>query len=45
MTPPAVDALTDEAVTLGTVPRADSREPSLWPSIAAAFSRPLRAEL
>jgi hypothetical protein len=40
MTTPAVDALTDEAVSLGTVPWADSRKPSLWPSTAAAFSRP-----
>ena len=40
MTTPAVSALTDEAVSLGTVPSADSREPSLWPSTAAAFSRP-----
>jgi hypothetical protein len=40
MTTPGVDALTDEAVSLGTVRWADSREPSLWPSAAAAFSRP-----
>jgi hypothetical protein len=40
MTTPAVSALTDEAVSLGTVPWADSREPSLWPSTTAAFSRP-----
>jgi hypothetical protein len=40
MTTPAVSALTDEAVSLGTVPWADSRGPSLWPSTAAAFSRP-----
>ena len=39
MTTAAVSALTDEAVSLGTVPWAGSREPSLWPS-AAAFSRP-----
>jgi len=40
MTTPAVSALTDEAVSLGTVPWADSGGPSLWPSAAAAFSRP-----
>jgi hypothetical protein len=40
MITPAVSTLTDEAVSLGTVPWADSREPSLWPSTAAALSRP-----
>jgi hypothetical protein len=40
MITPAVSTLTDEAVSLGTVPWADSREPSLWPSTAAAFLRP-----
>ena len=40
MTTPAVDALADEAVSVGTVPGADSGEPSLWPSTAAAFSLP-----
>jgi hypothetical protein len=40
MTTPAVSALADEAVSLGMVPWADSGEPSLWPSTAAAFSGP-----
>lgn len=40
MTTPAASAPTDETVTLGTVPWADSREPSLWPSATAVFSRP-----
>ena len=40
MTTPAVSVLTDEAVSLGTVPWADSRELSIWPSAAAAFSLP-----
>lgn len=43
MTTTAVSALTDRAASHGIASGADSQEPSLWPSIAAAFSLPRRA--